>query len=77
MSNRPLLRSEIRAHRSHQHLVSQRDRFIRVHGEDLGAFYFLLMLIQTIGKKALKGGDVQKMRALAHDLNAVYAKYTQ
>ncbi|SEF19002.1 carbohydrate ABC transporter [Streptomyces sp. Ag109_O5-10] len=77
MSGRPLLRSEIKAHRSHQHLVGQRDRFVRIHGEDLGAFYFLVMLIQTLGKKALKKGDVQKLRAIAHDLNAVYAKHTQ
>lgn len=74
---RPLLRSEIKAHRSHRHLVSQRERFVRTHGEDLGAFYYLLMLIQTVGRKALKRGDVQALRALARDLNAVYAKHTQ
>lgn len=75
--SRPLLRSEIKAHRSHQHLVGQRDRFVRIHGEDLGAFYYLLMLLQTIGKKAFRRGDVQALRALAHDLHAVYAKHTQ
>ncbi|MFE7934331.1 carbohydrate ABC transporter [Streptomyces sp. NPDC057456] len=74
---RPLLKSELKAQRSREYLIAQRADFIANHGEDLGAFYFLVMLVQTLGKKALKGGDVQKLRALAHDLNALYIKHTQ
>ncbi|MET7780400.1 carbohydrate ABC transporter [Streptomyces mirabilis] len=75
--NRPLLRSELKAHRSHEHLVKQRDAFVQRHGEELGAFYFLVMLLQTYGKKALDRGDLQSLRALAYDLQAVYKKHTQ
>lgn len=74
---RPLLKSELSAQRSRDHLMKQRDSFIAKHGEDLGAFYFLLMLIQTYGKKALRRGDVEALRALAHDLHAIYVKHTQ
>ncbi|MEU2357942.1 carbohydrate ABC transporter [Streptomyces misionensis] len=74
---RPLLKSELAAQRSRDHLMQQRDSFLAKHGEDLGAFYFLLMLIQTHGKKALRRGDVAALRTLAHDLHAVYVKHTQ
>ncbi|MGW6466025.1 carbohydrate ABC transporter [Streptomyces rubiginosohelvolus] len=57
--------------------MEQRDSFIQKHGEDLGAFYFLLMLIQTHGRKRLKSGNVTALRALAHDLHAIYLKHTQ
>ncbi|MEV5432752.1 carbohydrate ABC transporter [Streptomyces sp. NPDC052701] len=74
---RPLLKSELRAQRSREYLLKQRDSFIERHGEDLGAFYFLVMLVQTHGRKCLKRGDVAGLRALAHDLHAVYLKHTQ
>ncbi|MEU9313429.1 carbohydrate ABC transporter [Streptomyces sp. NPDC048256] len=74
---RPLLKSELKAQRSRDYLIGQRESFIAKHGEDLGAFYFLVMLIQTHGRKVLKRGDVQGLRALAHDLHAVYLKHTQ
>ncbi|MFH8470340.1 carbohydrate ABC transporter [Streptomyces sp. NPDC017991] len=74
---RPLLKSEIKAQRSREYLMGQRTRLIARHGEDLGAFYFLVMLVQTHGKKALQRGDVAGLRALAHDLHAVYVKHTQ
>ncbi|MFF3941660.1 carbohydrate ABC transporter [Streptomyces phaeofaciens] len=74
---RPLLKSELKAQRSRDYLMGQRESLIRKHGEDLGAFYFLVMLIQTHGRKALKRNDVQALRALAHDLHAVYLKHTQ
>ncbi|MFB7293832.1 carbohydrate ABC transporter [Actinacidiphila glaucinigra] len=74
---RPLLKSELRAQRSREYLMNQRDEFIARHGEDLGAFYFLVMLLQTHGRKALKRGDPAALRALAHDLHAVYVKHTQ
>nr|WP_237331584.1 carbohydrate ABC transporter [Streptomyces mexicanus] len=57
--------------------MKQRDSFIERHGEDLGAFYFLVMLVQTHGRKCLKRGDVAGLRELAHDLHAVYLKHTQ
>ncbi|MEJ8632000.1 carbohydrate ABC transporter [Streptomyces sp. MS2.AVA.5] len=75
--SRPLLRGEIRAQRSREYLMKQQAEFIQKHGEDLGAFYFLLMLLQTHGKKAQRRGDVQALRLLAHDLHAVYLKHTQ
>ncbi|MFF8747221.1 carbohydrate ABC transporter [Streptomyces californicus] len=65
------------AQRSREYLMRQRESFVEKHGEDLGAFYFLLMLLQTYGKKALKRGDTATLRALAHDLHAVYLKHTQ
>ncbi|MFG2352008.1 MULTISPECIES: carbohydrate ABC transporter [Streptomyces] len=74
---RPLLKSELKAQRSRDYLMGQRASLIERHGEDLGAFYFLVMLVQTHGKKALKRGDVAGLRALAHDLHAVYVKHTQ
>ncbi|MFJ9634930.1 carbohydrate ABC transporter [Streptomyces sp. NPDC101175] len=74
---RPLLKSELQAQRSREYLMRQQQTFIEKHGEDLGAFYFLLMLVQTHGKKAHKRGDLKKLRALAHDLHAVYVKHTQ
>ena len=74
---RPLLKSELKAQRSRQYLMEQRTSFIERHGEDLGTFYFLVMLLQTHGRKALKRGDVTAFRSLAHDLNAVYVKHTQ
>ncbi|MEU8598412.1 carbohydrate ABC transporter [Streptomyces globisporus] len=77
MAGRPLLKAELSAQRSRDYLMEQRDSFIRKHGEDLGAFYFLLMLIQTHGRKRLKSGDVTALRALAHDLHAIYVKHTQ
>ena len=57
--------------------MRQQQAFIEKHGEDLGAFYFLLMLVQTHGKKAHKRGDLKTLRALAHDLHAVYVKHTK
>jgi hypothetical protein len=74
---RPLLKSELKAQNSREYLLGQRDSFLRKHGEDLGAFYFLVMLVQTHGKKLLKRGDVTGLRALARDLHAVYLKHTQ
>lgn len=74
---RPLLRAELSARNSRKHMEDQRDQFIAKHGEDLGALYFLVMLIQTIGRKAIKRGDTEQFRTLAHDLNALYAKHTQ
>lgn len=73
---RPLLRAEISAKNSRDHLLSQQKNFVAKHGEDLGTLYCLVMLIQTIGRKALKRGDMEQFRSLAHDLNAIYAKYT-
>ncbi|WP_328541083.1 carbohydrate ABC transporter [Streptomyces sp. NBC_00344] len=73
---RPLLKSELRAQRSRDYLMAQRNAFIEKHGEDLGAFYFLVMLIQTHGRKALKRGDTVALRSLAHDLHALYVKHT-
>ncbi|WDN56442.1 carbohydrate ABC transporter [Streptomyces clavuligerus] len=57
--------------------MNQQQDFINRHGEDLGAFYFLLMLLQTHGKKAHRRGDVQTLRLLAHELHATYLKHTQ
>ncbi|MDX3490954.1 carbohydrate ABC transporter [Streptomyces sp. ID05-18] len=57
--------------------MRQQESFVEKHGEDLGAFYFLLMLLQTHGKKALKRGDTTTLRTLAHDLHAIYLKHTQ
>ena len=74
---RPLLKSELQAQRSQEYLMGQQRKFIEKHGEDLGAFYFLLMLVQTHGKKAHKRGDLKTLRALAHDLHAVYVKHTK
>ncbi|MCF3132459.1 carbohydrate ABC transporter [Streptomyces olivochromogenes] len=74
---RPLLKSELTAQRSREYLLSQRESFLQKHGEDLGAFYFLMMLVQTHGKKAMKRGDVAALRALYRDLHAVYLKHTQ
>lgn len=73
---RPLLKSELKAQRSREYLIAQRTAFIEKHGEDLGAFYFLVMLIQTHGRKALKRGDTAALRSLAHDLHALYLKHT-
>ncbi|MFF6835242.1 carbohydrate ABC transporter [Streptomyces sp. NPDC012438] len=75
--NRPLVRGELKAQRSREYLLKQQEDFVRKHGEDLGAFYFLIMLVQTHGRKALKRGDVQALRLLAHDLHGVYLKHTQ
>ncbi|MCX4468447.1 carbohydrate ABC transporter [Streptomyces albidoflavus] len=75
--NRPLLKSEIKAQNSRAYLMKQQQSFIEKHGEDLGTFYFLMMLIQTFGKKALRSGDLETLRMLVHDLNAIYRKYTQ
>jgi hypothetical protein len=77
VSGRPLLKQELQAQRSREYLMRQQTEFIAKHGEDLGAFYFLLMLVQTHGKKAHKRGDLTALRALAHDLHAVYVKHTQ
>ncbi|MCX4657368.1 carbohydrate ABC transporter [Streptomyces microflavus] len=57
--------------------MSQRNSFLRKHGPDLGALYFVLMLLQACGRKALKRGDTEAFRSLARDLNAIYAKHTQ
>ncbi|WP_228925378.1 carbohydrate ABC transporter [Streptomyces sp. DH7] len=65
------------AQRSREYLMKQQESFVEKHGEDLGAFYFLLMLLQTHGKRALKRGDTTALRALAHDLHAIYLKHTQ
>ncbi|WP_299541774.1 carbohydrate ABC transporter [uncultured Streptomyces sp.] len=73
---RPLLKAELKAQRSREYLLTQRTAFIEKHGEDLGAFYFLVMLVQTHGRKALKRGDTAALRALAHDLHALYLKHT-
>lgn len=73
---RPLLKSELKTQRSRDYLLAQRTAFIEKHGEDLGAFYFLVMLVQTHGRKALKRGDTAALRALAHDLHALYLKHT-
>ncbi|MFH7340641.1 carbohydrate ABC transporter [Streptomyces sp. KHY 26] len=75
--NRPLTKSELRSENSRKYLMKQRDEYIRRHGEDLGAFYFLLMLMQTHGSKAHRRGDVQALRLMAHDLHGIYLKYTQ
>ncbi|MGW2464472.1 carbohydrate ABC transporter [Streptomyces sp. NPDC001761] len=75
--NRPLTKSELRSQNSRQYLMKQRDDYIRKHGEDLGAFYFLLMLLHTHGRKAHKRGDVQALRLMAHDLHGIYLKHTQ
>ncbi|SEE61356.1 carbohydrate ABC transporter [Streptomyces sp. TLI_105] len=79
MSNasRPLTRHEIKAQNSRNYLLKQRTDFVEKHGEDLGAFYFLIMLLQTHGRKMLKRGDVQGLRRLAHDLHGLYVKHTQ
>lgn len=74
---RPLLRAEISARNSRQHMENQRDAFIAKHGEERGTFYFFLMLIQAIGRKAIKRGDQAALVALMHDLNAIYTKHTQ
>lgn len=74
---RPLTRVERAGQNSRTHMENQRDKFIAAHGEDLGALYFIVMLIQTIGRQAIKRGDTDKFRTLAHDLSAVYAKHTQ
>lgn len=76
-AGRPLMRNELKAQRSREYLLKQREEFVRKHGEDLGAFYFLIMLLQTHGKKAHRRGDVQTLRLLAHDLHGVYLKHTQ
>ncbi|WP_327330534.1 carbohydrate ABC transporter (plasmid) [Streptomyces sp. NBC_01208] len=73
---RPLLKAELKAQRSRDYLIAQRAAFIEKHGEDLGAFYFLIMLVQTHGRKALKRGDTAALRSLAHDLHALYLKHT-
>ncbi|MFF1847103.1 carbohydrate ABC transporter [Streptomyces sp. NPDC058217] len=73
---RPLLKSELKAQRSREYLLAQRNALIEKHGEDLGAFYFLVMLVQTHGRKALKRGDTAALRSLAHDLHALYLKHT-
>ncbi|WP_327425679.1 carbohydrate ABC transporter (plasmid) [Streptomyces sp. NBC_01527] len=73
---RPLLKSELKAQRSREYLLAQRGALIEKHGEDLGAFYFLVMLVQTHGRKALKRGDTAALRSLAHDLHALYLKHT-
>ncbi|MFC8208355.1 carbohydrate ABC transporter [[Kitasatospora] papulosa] len=73
---RPLLKAELKAQRSREYLIAQRTTFIEKHGEDLGAFYFLVMLVQTHGRKALKRGDTAALRSLAHDLHALYLKHT-
>lgn len=75
--NRPLTSEELRSQNSRQYLMKQRDDYIRRHGEDLGAFYFLLMLLQTHGRKAHKRGDVQTLRIIAHELHGIYLKHTQ
>ncbi|MFH8886701.1 carbohydrate ABC transporter [Streptomyces californicus] len=77
MASRPLTKAELTAQRSREYLMRQQESFVEKHGEDLGAFYFLLMLLQTYGKKALKRGDTATLRTLAHDLHAVYLKHTQ
>lgn len=77
MAGRPLMKAELKEQNSRDHLTAQRDSFIKKHGEDLGALYFLLMLLQTCGRKALKRGDTTALRALAHDLHAIYIKHTQ
>ncbi|QDN63881.1 carbohydrate ABC transporter [Streptomyces sp. S1A1-8] len=76
MPARPLTKEELRKQRSREYLMRQQQRFIDRHGEDLGVLYFVLMLLQTHGSKAYKRGDVQSLRLLAHDLNAIYTKHT-
>ncbi|MFI8769511.1 carbohydrate ABC transporter [Streptomyces sp. NPDC053792] len=82
MSNasRPLTRHEVKAQNSRAYLLQQRDVYIRQYGEDLGGFHFLMMLLKTQGTKAHRRGDdegLRALRALAHDLHAVYVKHTQ
>ncbi|MFD3880394.1 carbohydrate ABC transporter [Streptomyces microflavus] len=77
MAGRPLLKAELKEQNSRDHLMSQRNSFLKKHGPDLGALYFVLMLLQACGRKALKRGDTEAFRSLARDLNAIYAKHTQ
>jgi hypothetical protein len=74
---RPLVRAEISAQNSRKHMENQRDAFIAKHGEQRGTLYFLGMLLQTVGRKALNRGDQTAFLALVHDLNAIYNKHTQ
>ncbi len=75
--NRPFLRAELAAQNSRTYLHAQRERFLEKHGQELGAFYFLVMLLQTRGKKMFKARESAKLRALYEDLHAVYVKHTQ
>ncbi|PRH79659.1 carbohydrate ABC transporter [Streptomyces solincola] len=76
-AGRPLTRQEMKANNSRTYLLAQRDDYIRRYGEDLGAYRFLLMLLQTHGSKLHKRGDTTTLRGMAHELNGIFAKYTQ
>jgi hypothetical protein len=74
-AGRPLTRAERKKFNRAEHERAIRQDLIAQHGNDLGAFYYWLRIMNIRGTQAYRDGDTAFIREVALALENVYRRH--